>query len=414
MGGHAAIDGSVNVSTLGVDSVVYQPETKSVLAAAGATWRAVRAALRPHGRSVLVMQTFEDFTVGGSVAVNCHGRSLAHGPIASTIRSLTVLAPDGNIRRITPDEYSHEFGCVVGGYGLFGAILQVELATADDPVCVLHSHMSRVEQFAQLIEHELAHPLAELAFAKLAPQLTGEMLFCNVRRAPDHAGSAASRSRESRLAVLGRSVYELSKHGDRLLAARWRLERRLRRVSRPAVRASFLGGSTLLVRQPHWYDGRRADVLSEYFVPPLSLAEFMVCARAILARECVTPMNITLRHVARDPLTVLSYARRDSAAVSFCFVERPDWEDQERHARIERALIDAALACGGTFYLPYRGRWRPQQLLEAYPATERFVAAKLRSDPEERFVNGLWRRLVEAAPQTRDPGAVDGSYDAKT
>lgn len=43
------------------------------------------------------MQSYNDFSVGGSIAVNVHGQDLSTGQIISTIISLTVLLPTGDI-----------------------------------------------------------------------------------------------------------------------------------------------------------------------------------------------------------------------------------------------------------------------------------------------------------------------------
>jgi FAD/FMN-containing dehydrogenase len=55
-----------------------------------------------------------------------------------------------------------------------------------------------------------------------------------------------------------------------------------------------------------------------------------------------------------------------------------------------RSLIDAALATGGTYYLPYRRHATPRQFLRSYPMAESFFREKRRHDPDELFQNGLY------------------------
>ncbi len=43
---------------------------------------------------------------------------------------------------------------------------------------------------------------------------------------------------------------------------------------------------------------------------------------------------------------------------------------------LTRELIDAALACGGRYYLPYRLHATPEQFRAAYPQAERFFKLK--------------------------------------
>lgn len=45
-------------------------------------WRDLQDHLDPHDLSVRTMQSYANFSVGGSVSVNVHGRYVGHGPIA--------------------------------------------------------------------------------------------------------------------------------------------------------------------------------------------------------------------------------------------------------------------------------------------------------------------------------------------
>ena len=52
-----------------------------------------------------------------------------------------------------------------------------------------------------------------------------------------------------------------------------------------------------------------------------------------------------------------------------------------------RELIDAALAHGGRYYLPYRLHATEQQFYEAYPQAVRFFELKRQHDSDELFQN---------------------------
>ncbi len=74
------------------------------------------------------MQSNDDFTVGGSISVNCHGWNPATESIASTVDSFTLIKADSSIvqcRRDRPQR--HELFGAVCGYGLLGIITSVEL-----------------------------------------------------------------------------------------------------------------------------------------------------------------------------------------------------------------------------------------------------------------------------------------------
>ena len=91
----------------------------------GTTWAEVQELANREGLAVRVQQSSNNFTAGGSLSVNCHGRDKDFGPIASTVRSLRVLLADGRILTATPEDPSDSeagglFAAVLGGYGLVG------------------------------------------------------------------------------------------------------------------------------------------------------------------------------------------------------------------------------------------------------------------------------------------------------
>ena len=62
------------------------------------------------------------------------------------------------------------------------------------------------------------------------------------------------------------------------------------------------------------------------------------------------------------------------------------------------SLIDAALAVGGRYYLPYRLHATPAQFHRAYPRAVEFFRRKRQHDPGELFQN----RFYEAYGGERD------------
>jgi len=56
------------------DVLELDPTARTVRVEAGITWRALIEALDPHDLSVKIMQSYANFTVGGTLSVNAHGR----------------------------------------------------------------------------------------------------------------------------------------------------------------------------------------------------------------------------------------------------------------------------------------------------------------------------------------------------
>jgi FAD/FMN-containing dehydrogenase len=69
-------------------------------------------------------------SLGGSVAANIHSRGLTMKPFVEDLESLTVVTCDGTVRKIQREDGTGLWPLVVGGYGLFGIVSEVELRLA--------------------------------------------------------------------------------------------------------------------------------------------------------------------------------------------------------------------------------------------------------------------------------------------
>ncbi|MDQ2987003.1 MAG: FAD-binding oxidoreductase [Armatimonadota bacterium] len=81
-------------------------------------------------------------TVGGALAANIHGKNNLHaGTIGEHVRAFDLLIPNGEVIRFTPDE--DLFHAAIGGFGLLGAFISIELQLKK-----IHSGRLLVEAFA--------------------------------------------------------------------------------------------------------------------------------------------------------------------------------------------------------------------------------------------------------------------------
>jgi FAD/FMN-containing dehydrogenase len=94
-------------------------------AQAGARWRDIISTLDPIGFSPAVMQSNNDFGVASTFSVNAHGWPVPHSPFGSTVRSLRMMLADGTVVTCSREENAELFRYAMGGYGLFGIILDL-------------------------------------------------------------------------------------------------------------------------------------------------------------------------------------------------------------------------------------------------------------------------------------------------
>ena len=98
MGGQIAIAGGLHLDMRQMKRVVWMRAAEHrVRVQAGITWRDLQDVLDPLNLSVRTMQSFSNFTVGGAVSVNCHGRYVGHGPVSHSVRALQLVLADGRI-----------------------------------------------------------------------------------------------------------------------------------------------------------------------------------------------------------------------------------------------------------------------------------------------------------------------------
>ena len=96
-------------------------------------WCDIQRFVDPHGLAVKIMQTYANFTVGGALSVNCHGRYIGLGPLVLSVRSLKLVLHDGSVVEAQPAASNAElFFGAIGGYGALGVIVEVELDLAEN------------------------------------------------------------------------------------------------------------------------------------------------------------------------------------------------------------------------------------------------------------------------------------------
>jgi FAD/FMN-containing dehydrogenase len=94
-------------------------------------------------------------------------------------------------------------------------------------------------------------------------------------------------------------------------------------------------------------------------------------------------LNITIRYVPVSTTSFLSYAQQESFSLVLYINVKKGPGDQLQVKDWTRQLIDAALACEGTYYLPYQLHATREQLVKAYPTIDQFFQLKRRYDPDE-------------------------------
>jgi FAD/FMN-containing dehydrogenase/SAM-dependent methyltransferase len=391
MGGQTASPGSLHFDMRSMNRIVaFSPEARTIRVQPGVRWCDIQRFVDPHGLAVKIMQTYANFTVGGSLSVNVHGRYVGLGPLVLSVRLLKLVLHDGTLVEASREQNAELFFGAIGGYGALGLIVEAELDLARN---------SRVKRTS------VTMPLADYwSHFRGAVRNDPNAVFHNADIYPPHYGRVR--------AVTWYETDERATTGRRLapLSASYPLHRYfVWAVSETPLgkwrREKLIDPLLYLRKAVHWrnyeagYDvaeleppsrAARTYVLQEYFVPVERLESFVPKMAEILQRHRVNALNISIRHAMPDPQTLLNWAPTETFAFVLYHKQRTRENAKSRVAVWTRELIDAVLSVGGTYYLPYQPHATPEQFHRGYPRAAQLFELKQQRDPHFRFRNSLW------------------------
>ncbi len=391
MGGQTASPKSLHLDMREMNRVIlFAPMERTIRVQSGIRWCDIQRFVDPHDLSVKIMQTYANFTVGGSLSVNVHGRYMGMGPVILSVRWIRMVLADGTVAEATPDSNSELFNGAIGGFGGLGVIVEVELELADNVrvkrLATKLGARDYIEHFQSNVRHST------------------DAIFHNADLYPPHFERARSVTwvrtedavTEPRRLHQGGAGYPLERYFVWAVTetplGKWRRE--------------FLIDPLLYWRRKvHWrnyeasYDvaelepasrKRTTYVLQEYFVPVGRFDEFVPKMAEILQRHRVNTLNVSVRHAREDRGALMAWARGETFAFVLYYKQRTRDSAKNRVAVWTRELIDAAIGVGGSYYLPYQPHATPEQFHAAYPRARELFALKGRLDPGFRFRNVLW------------------------
>ncbi|MFZ0970290.1 MAG: hypothetical protein WAN13_18605, partial [Candidatus Acidiferrales bacterium] len=333
------------------------------------------------------------FSVGGSMSVNAHGWDLRDGPLASTVESFRILTADGAVRNCSRTENPELFRVVLGGYGLFGVILDATLhVTANDAYKAAVFQIDYHELPDYFLNKILPNPDIDLGEADLS--IDPKMLLRDVVGVAYTRYSDTGRTDplQNEINVFrDRFFFDLSRRFDWGKTLRWRLQIRHEYPQPGAVRTRNNIFRTP-VERIRYYSSSDSDILQEYFIPPDKFVPFIDELRAVIERRHVNLLNATVRYIAPNGDSFLNYARRDYFAVVLYINVKSSLTGQSATGEMTRELIDLAITEGGTFYLPYVLYYDKSELAAGYPNIEEFFDMKRQYDPGELFMNGFYAK----------------------
>lgn len=367
-------------------------QAKTVTVQSGATWADIQEAINPYGLSLKVSQSQNIFTVGGSLSVNAHGLDIRHGGITDTVLSMRFLNADGDIIQLSASENNELFYAVLGGYGLFGIILDVTFQLTDDELLETETaSMSYSEYPAYFTEQVKGNPHAKMHLARIsiAPDSFMEDMYTITYKSAHDQSELASyqKLKTENLVAVPKFFLGLSRINDAGKDSFWNAQK----VYTQQINGNLVSRNNVMRSDSEFmeYDNsRKTEILQEYFVPVDQFEHYIPELKKVLEDHPeFNLLNVTIRYVEQNENAVLSYAKEDMFSLVLLINQGTDEKSVQATQDVVREMIDVTLAHDGSYYLPYFGYPTKKQMQIAYPKTEEFFELKERFDPEHRFMN---------------------------
>ena len=398
MGGQTASSQSLHVDMRGLNQVVeFSKEARIIKVQTGIRWCDIQRFIDPHDLSIKIMQTYANFTVGGALSVNCHGRYMGHGPLILAVRSVQVVLADGSLVRASRTENSDIFFGTIGCYNGLGIIVTAELdLEANLAVRREYHKLARAEYAAYFANTIRDNPEAVFHNGDMYPPA-----FANMR-AVTWVKTTEKPTVKTRLMPL-RESYPLERYFlwafTETILGNWRREHIIDPLiyrSQPIHWRNYEAGYDVAELEPRSRT-KRTYVLQEYFVPVRHFDAFAQQMSEIFNRHRVNVINVSIRHAHADSGSYLAWAREEVFAFVVYYKQRTSEVAKSQVAIWTRELIDAALSVGGAWYLPYQAHATPAQFHRGYPDARKLFALKEKLDPDCRFRNVFWNTYYQPA-----------------
>jgi len=385
----------------------FDPEGGVLRAEAGLSLGALHETFLPRSLASPVIPGTRHVTLGGMVAADVHGKNHhVAGCFGEHVRALRMRVADGRVLEVTETSEPELFRATLGGMGLTGHILEVELALERVPSPWIASQGERVIGLDALVrrlrEASRAFPFSVAWYDStcLRPERVRGIVSWGRWARRSEAPAAPPHPPRIRLGVPVELPASLVTHSTvRAFNALWaRLGRTRRAVASPYAFFHPLDGVA------HWNRlyGPRGFAQYQCVLPEPALPGALHALMTTFARRAGASPVTVLKDCGPEGRGMLSFPRPGMSVAL-------DLPLRGRRGDETRALVDAlneiVVAAGGRIYLAKDALTRREHFAAMEPRLATWRAVRRTWDPEGRLQSALGARLLdEAAPGRAAPG----------
>ena len=331
-------------------------------------------------------------SLGGSLASNVHGRGLRFPPIVADVESFTLLTADGKLKQCSRNENPELFSLAIGGYGLFGIIVDVTLRLV---------RRTKVQRVVEIIAVKDLLPWLEKRLA------TG-FVYGDCQYSTDLDAEAAAHAGVFSCYRPVADETPIPPEQKQLSEDDWIEFYKLARTDKKKAFEKYSQYYLSTNEQVYWSDThqlagsfdayrnavdkeRGTEMITEAYVTKDNFVPFMAKVRQDYIDHHVDMTYGTIRFIEKDNDTFLAWAREPLVCiVCNLHVVHTD-AGRQKAAEDFRRIIDRAIEFGGRYYLTYH-RWATRKQVETcYPQFVDFLRLKQKYDPQERLQSDWYR-----------------------
>ena len=394
MGGQTATENALQLDMRSFNKILnLDLKKKQITVQAGIRWREIQEDIDKHDLSIKIMQSFSNFTVGGSLSVNAHGRYIGEGPLVRSVESIKLILADGQEVKASRSENTDLFFAAIGGYGGIGVITEATLnLTTNDkirreikkfPVSVYKQYfMENIRNNTGAVFHNGDIYPPDFNDVTLVTWFkTDKPVTVKERMVPKNKKYWLEPNAISSISLMPFGAEIRSKVIEPLIYKKEVVSYRNYEASYDVARLEPTTPRLLFTY-----------ALQEYFIPVSKFEDFIPKMKKIFKDHKVNVLNVSIRHALPDPGTYLAWAPEEVFSFVVYYKQKTSEEAQLQVKDWTQKLIEAALSVNGRYYLPYQIHATDEQFKKAYPNFQKFFDVKKKVDPTNKFRNKLWDR----------------------
>ncbi len=226
--------------------------------------------------------------------LNIHGRDARYGDMRKAVRSFRLLLADGRIVNVSREENADLFHLVIGGLGLFGVILDVDLELTQNDVYEKQvSLMDYKDYTGYFKKHVQNNPDMWLHFAALSispdKNFLKEMIVASYKKSEKNLRNY-NLSEEKNISR-DKFFLGLSRRYSWGKTLRWDLQRILRKGAEDEQVLSRNNAMRNPIEFLEYHSAKDTDILQEYFIPVDKFSQFVDGAREIVLKNKINLLH---------------------------------------------------------------------------------------------------------------------------